>query len=77
MQNPAGETSARNVFPAVIRKIIPAGALQKIVLDCGFPLVAYLTNQSIVNLQMTVEQQVFASFKATAVHLIRSGRKDS
>ncbi len=76
MHDPAGETSARNVFPAVIRKIMPAGAYHKIFLDCGFPLVAYLTNQSFVSLQMAEGKQVFASFKATAVHLIRSGRKE-
>lgn len=76
MHDPAGETSARNVFPAVIRKVIPAGAYHKIFLDSGFPLVAYLTNQSFVSLHIAEGQQVFASFKATAVHLIRSGRKD-
>ncbi len=70
--DPAGETSARNVFPAVIRKIIPTGVFQKIYLECGFPLVAYLTNQSIGNLHLEEGKQVFASFKATAVHLIRT-----
>ena len=71
--DPAGETSARNVYPAVIRKIIPTGVFQKIYLECGFPLVAYLTNQSLGNLHLEVGKQVFASFKATAVHLIRAG----
>jgi tungstate transport system ATP-binding protein len=74
--DPAGETSARNVFPAVVRKILPSGAYFKIMLDCGFPLVAYLTHQSIIKLQIEEQRSVFASFKATAVHLIRSGRRD-
>ncbi len=72
--DPSGETSARNVFPAVIRKIISTGIFQKIYCDCGFPLVAYLTNQSLGNLHLEEGKRVFASFKATAVHLIRAGR---
>jgi tungstate transport system ATP-binding protein len=72
ISDPSGETSARNVFAAVIRKIAPTGMFQKIHLDCGFPLVAYLTNQSVGTLRLEEGKQVFASFKATAVHLIRS-----
>jgi len=72
--DPAGETSARNVFPATIRKIIPTGVFQKIHLDCGFFLVAYLTNQSLGNLHLDEGKRVFVSFKATAVHLIRAGK---
>ena len=53
-------------------KIFPAGLYQKVHLDCGFPLVAYLTNQSLGNLQLAEGKRVFASFKATAVHLIRT-----
>jgi tungstate transport system ATP-binding protein len=74
LSNPSGETSARNVFAGVIRKIAPTGIYQKIHLDCGFPLVAHLTNQSLGTLRLEEGKRVFASFKATAVHLIRSGR---
>lgn len=69
--DPAGETSARNVFPATIMKIMPTGVFQKIHLDCGFPLVSYLTSQSLGNLRLAAGKRVFVSFKATAVHLIR------
>lgn len=72
--DPDGETSARNVFPATIRKIVPTGVFQKIHLDCGFSLVAYLTNQSLANLHLDEGKRVFVSFKATAVHLIRAGK---
>jgi tungstate transport system ATP-binding protein len=71
--DPGGTTSARNVFPAIIRRIIPMGAYSKLHLECGFPLVAYLTPQSLVTLRLEEGKPVFASFKATAVHLIRSG----
>jgi tungstate transport system ATP-binding protein len=71
--DPGGTTSARNVFPAAIGSIVPMGAYYKLNLDCGFPLVAYLTPQSLGTLHLEEGTRVFASFKATAVHLIRAG----
>lgn len=65
------ETSARNVLAGTIRRIVPAGLFYKIHLDCGFPLIAYLTAQSLNDRQLCEGREVFASFKATAVHLIR------
>ncbi len=64
-------TSARNVFPGKIKKITPMGLFHKIHLDCGFPLVAYVTHQSLDNLSLREGHSVIASFKATAVHVIR------
>ena len=49
------------------------GVYFKLELDCGFPLVACLTQQSIGALNLEAGKRVFASFKATAVHLIRIG----
>jgi tungstate transport system ATP-binding protein len=71
--DPGGTTSARNVFPAAIARIVPMGAYHRLHLDCGFPLVAYLTSQSLGTLHLEEGTRVFASFKATAVHLIRAG----
>jgi tungstate transport system ATP-binding protein len=70
---PGGSTSARNVLPAVIGRIVNMGAYFKVTLDCGFPLVASLTGQSINDMGLIQGKTVFASFKATAVHLIRGG----
>ena len=64
-------TSARNVFPGKIEKVVPLGFYQKIELDCGFPLVAYVTNHSLENLSLRQGMNVVASFKATAIHVIR------
>ena len=66
-------TSARNVFHGLIGKITHLGAYHKVCLDCGFPLVTYLTSQAIDTLHLEEGKTVYASFKATAVHLIRSG----
>ena len=67
-------TSARNVFPAMITKIVPLGLYYKVQLDCGFPLVAYVTGHSLENLSLQEGQIVSASFKATAIHVIRKTR---
>ena len=64
-------TSARNVLPARVVKIIPRGFYNKVELDAGCPLIAYVTRQSIEELGLTEGQTVLASFKATAVHIIR------
>ena len=64
-------TSARNLLPARIEKIVSLGPYQKVQLDCGFPLVAYVTHHSIENLSLGEGKAVMASIKATAVHLIR------
>jgi tungstate transport system ATP-binding protein len=66
-------TSARNVFPGKILKIISLGLYQKVQLDCGFPLVAYVTNHSLEELSLVEGKEVRASFKATAVTVIRKG----
>jgi tungstate transport system ATP-binding protein len=66
-------TSARNIFPGKIVKIISLGLYQKVHLDCGFPLVAYVTNHSLEELLLTEGKEVKASFKATAVTVMRKG----
>ena len=66
-------TSARNVFAGKIVKIISLGLYQKVQLDCGFPLVAYVTNRSLEELSLLEGKEVRASFKATAVTVIRKG----
>jgi tungstate transport system ATP-binding protein len=64
-------TSARNVFPGTIRTITPLGLFHRIRLNCGFDLVAYITRQSLEELELKEGKSVTASFKATAVHVIR------
>jgi tungstate transport system ATP-binding protein len=66
-------TSARNIFPGKIVKIISLGLYQKVHLDCGFPLVAYVTNHSLEELSLIEGKEVKASFKATAVVVMRKG----
>lgn len=65
--------SARNVFTGRIEKIVSLGLYQKVQLNCGFPLVAYVTNPSLEELLLTEGKEVKASFKATAITVIRKG----
>jgi tungstate transport system ATP-binding protein len=65
-----GKISARNIFEAKVSKIIRQGYFYKLTLDCGFPLVAYITIQSYEDLGIAKGGTVIASFKATAVHVI-------
>ena len=74
--HPFGETtSARNIFSGRIEKIIPLGLYQKIHLNCGFPLIAYVTNHSLEELLLIEGKEVKAAFKATAIHVVR-GKKN-
>jgi tungstate transport system ATP-binding protein len=68
---PAGKISARNVFRGVVTKIIPMGHYVKVRLDCGFPLTSCVTRQSVENLELREGVELSATFKATAVHVIR------
>lgn len=63
--------SARNHFLGKITKIQVLGPIAKISLDCDFPLVATVTRRSVLDLDLKVGQEVVASFKATALHIIK------
>jgi tungstate transport system ATP-binding protein len=69
----AGATSARNVFPARVAGVTSAGPYLKVRLDCGFPLVASVTSESFSALAVSRGKELVASFKATAIHVIRRG----
>ena len=63
--------SARNVFEARVQKIIRQGFFYKLMFDCGFPAVAYITMPSCEELGICEGAVISASFKATAVHVMR------
>jgi tungstate transport system ATP-binding protein len=63
-------TSARNHFPARIVRIEPIGRRTRLVLDCGFPLIAHVTRQSARDMSLVAGDAVVASFKATVPHLL-------
>jgi molybdate transport system ATP-binding protein len=62
-------SSARNRLAGRVRVVIPEGALARVELDCGFPLVALVTAQSVAELALREGENVSAVVKATSVHL--------
>jgi molybdate/tungstate transport system ATP-binding protein len=62
-------SSARNTLEARITQILPCGTLVKLVLDAGITLAALVTKQSLEEMELTVDQSVYAVFKSTEVHI--------
>lgn len=60
-----------NTFRGIAKKIVPMGPYQRVLVDCGFPLVAYVTNHTVSSLALEEGKEILASFNATAVHAIR------
>lgn len=71
--DPHHRTSARNVFPGKVSRVLQLGAVNKLYIDCGFPLVASVTSHALQDLGVAAGSMVFASFKATSVHIFRKG----
>jgi tungstate transport system ATP-binding protein len=67
---PDGPTSAGNVLPGVVTRVVPLGDQVRAVVDVGFPLVVVLTGRSAEELGLDEGQPVVALFKASALHVI-------
>jgi tungstate transport system ATP-binding protein len=63
-------SSARNVFSGKITSLIPDGPMVRVNLDCGFNLIVLITRMSAEEMNLKAGEQVYASFKATAIHII-------
>jgi tungstate transport system ATP-binding protein len=64
-------SSVPNTFPGTVEKITPIGHYRKVQLNCGFTLVAYVTNPSFSDLSLKEGTEVLSSFKTKSVHVIR------
>jgi len=63
------DSSARNVLRCTVEKISKIGSIYMVHMDTG--LKAIVTHQSLEELGLAPGAEVYASFKATAVHLIK------
>jgi len=68
---PPERTSARNICEARVKRIIRQSYFYRVILDCGFPLVAYITVPAYEDLKIVEGSIVIASFKATSVHVMK------
>lgn len=66
---PSG-ASARNHLPGRITSIDAEGPLERVTVDCGFPLAALITRHAREELNLQPGSQVTAAVKATAIHLV-------
>lgn len=71
-----GVTSMRNSFRGKINGAVNLGPYYRVRVDCGFPLVAYITPHSWREMGLGEGSEVTASFKATAIHLVRRSSTD-
>jgi molybdate transport system ATP-binding protein len=65
-----GLASTRNHLAARVVGIASEGPIDRIALDCGFPLDALITRRSREELNLAPGAQVTAAIKATSVHLV-------
>src|SRR5262249_34261002 len=70
----AEQSSARNHLRGTVAEIAPAGVLMKVIVHVGFDLVALVTRQAVADLELKKGAEVYAVFKASAVHLIPKTR---
>src|SRR5262249_8173742 len=65
---------AFNRLPARVQRIVPAGPHARVMIDCGFPLVALVTHRELEDLELHEGAVVTAHFKASAPHLLRHAK---
>jgi molybdopterin-binding protein len=63
-------TSARNCIAGKVVSLEPQTAVYRVVVDAGFPLVAYITKQSSEEMGLKAGDDVTSTFKAHSVHVI-------
>jgi len=64
------QSSARNSFRGEVIRVTTLGPLSRVEMNCGFPLIALVTKISAEELNLQVGSKVFATFKATGVHIM-------
>ena len=69
-------SSARNCLAGTVLELVPSGSTVRVILDVGFPLMALLTRESCRDLYLEPECRMYATFKASAVHVIPVNSQD-
>ncbi len=64
-------SSARNIFEGIVTRMTTLEPLVRIEVDCGFPLLGVITKRSAEELGFDIGKRIYASFKATAIHVIK------
>ena len=64
-------SSARNCLEGDVTRIFPTGTQVRVTIDCGFPLIALVTRRSAEEMDLQKGKQVYASFKAVSMRVVR------
>jgi len=64
-------SSARNSLEAKVTWTVTNGPFCRVELDCGFPLVALVTQRSASEMGLKKGTRIYATFKAVSIHVIR------
>ena len=64
------QSSARNSFQAEVTRVATLGPLSRVEINCGFRLTALVTKISAEDLNLQVGREIYATFKATGVHIM-------
>jgi tungstate transport system ATP-binding protein len=64
------QSSARNSFEAKVTRVTTLGPLSRVEINCGFHLVVLVTKISAEELNLQMDREVYATFKATGVHIM-------
>jgi molybdate transport system ATP-binding protein len=70
-------SSARNRLAGYVRSVVLEGPLARVELDCGIPLVAVVTAQSVADMRLQPDDAVSAIVKTTSVHVAPWSESDS
>lgn len=67
----ADATSARNVLKGKVNSMTTVGHMVRLEVDCGFSLLGTVTKHAAQDLNIAIGKEVYAAFKATAIHTIK------
>jgi len=67
------KSSARNSVMGAVTRAVSMGPVIRIEINCGFTLVCLITKKSAEELDLTKGKQVYATFKVTAIHIMKKG----
>jgi molybdopterin-binding protein len=67
------QVSSRNRFRGRVTRITALRPYTRVHIECGFPLIAWITPHSVHDLALAQGVEIEASFKATSIHVIRRG----
>ncbi|HNS82506.1 MAG TPA: TOBE domain-containing protein, partial [Methanolinea sp.] len=67
-----GKSTARNEIEGTISRVTPMGPSVKVRMDGGIRVVAVITRRSYDELGLSPGAHVYASFKASAIHVVKN-----